>query len=162
MEVRYPTLGTLLRHLVDILDGAVEQSYRRSGLDYRPRFTPIVRALIELGPSSIRTIALRVGITHSAISQTVSQMKKRGLISFRSSGDARERIVSLTPKAEAMIPALKMHWVATNAAAKRLDEELSMPLAELVGEAIRALERRTFIELIDQAAEQKRKRNKKR
>jgi len=103
-----------------------------------------------------------VGITHSAVSQTVSQMRKRGLVSFRSGGDARERIVCLTPKAEAMVPALKTHWAATNAAAKRLDRELSMPLTELIGEAIRALERRTFIERIDRAAEQKRKRKKKR
>lgn len=162
MELPSSTLGTLLRHLVDILDGAVEQSYKRSGLDYRPRFTPIVRALIELGPSSIRTIELHVGITHSAVSQTVSQMRKHGLVSFRSSGDARERIVYLTPKAEAMVPALKTHWAATNAAAKRLDRELSMPLTELIGEAIRALERRTFIERIDQAAVQKRQRRRKR
>ncbi|HLJ91494.1 MAG TPA: MarR family transcriptional regulator [Candidatus Angelobacter sp.] len=156
MEHR-PTLGTLLRHLIDILDGAVEQSYARSGLDYRPRFTAIVRSLIELGPSSIRTISRRAGVTHSAVSQTVSQMASQGLVKLKASGDARERIVSLTSKAEAMIPTLEEHWAATNAAAQALDAELAMPLTELVSEAIQALERRPFLERIDRAARRKRK-----
>ncbi len=149
---RTPTLGTLLRHLVDTLDGAVEQAYARSGLDYRPRYTPVVRALIDLGPVSIRAISRSAGITHSAVSQTVSQMAKQGLVSLQSGGDARERIVALTPAAEAMIPALERHWAATNAAARALDEELSAPLSNLLGEAIAALERRPFAERIDQAA----------
>jgi DNA-binding MarR family transcriptional regulator len=148
---RSPTLGTMLRHLVDTLDGAVEQAYARSGLDYRPRYTPIVRVLIDAGPASIQTIAQCAGITHSAVSQTVSQMVKRGLVSLQASSDARERIVALTPEGEAMVPALERHWAATNAAARALDEELSAPLSELLREAIEALERRPFTERIDQA-----------
>jgi DNA-binding MarR family transcriptional regulator len=154
------TLGSLLRQLIDLLDGDVEKVYIRDGLDHRPRFTPIIRALIDLGPSSIRVIALRVGVSHSAISQTLSQMKKRGLIRFRSGGDGRERIVSLTPKAEAMVPTLEEHWTVTNAAAKALDEELSTPLTKIVREAISALERRPFIERIDESIQQRRKKKR--
>ena len=151
MTFQRATLGTLLRHLVDILDGTVEQFYARSRLDYRPRYTPVVRALLDLGPSSIRAVSQRAGMTHSAVSQTVSQMKKRGLVRTRSSGDARERIVSLTSKAKAMIPALEGHWAATNAASDALDDELSTPLSDLLREVIDALERRKFTERIEQA-----------
>ena len=146
-----PTLGTLLRHLVDTLDGAVEQAYTRSGLDYRPRFTPVVRALLDEGPASIRAISLRAGITHSAVSQTVSQMEKQGLVAFRPGDDARERIVSLTPAAEAMLPALERQWAATNAAARGLEEELSASLSTVLREALAALERRPFAERIEEA-----------
>ncbi|HEX6832691.1 MAG TPA: helix-turn-helix domain-containing protein [Rudaea sp.] len=141
---RTATLGTLLRHLTETLDGAVEQVYEHLPLDYRPRYTPVVRALIESGPASIRTISLQAGITHSAVSQTVSQMAKHGLVTLRAGGDARERIVRLTPDAKAMIPALKKQWAATSAAAQALDEELSMPLTQLLREAIDALEKRSF------------------
>jgi DNA-binding MarR family transcriptional regulator len=153
-----PTLGTLLRHLIEKLDGAVEESYAESGLDYRPRYTPIVRALIESGPASIRTISRSAGITHSAVSQTVSQMIERGLVQFESGGDARERIVALTPAAKAMLPKLQQHWRATNAAADALDTELSMPLSDLLREAIEALDRRSFAQRIGSAAA-KRKRS---
>jgi DNA-binding MarR family transcriptional regulator len=147
-----PTLGTLLRHLIEKLDGAVEESYSQSGLDYRPRYTPIMRALIESGPASIRAISRGAGITHSAVSQTVAQMMERGLVRFEAGGDARERIVALTPAAEAMIPKLQQHWRATNAAADALDTELSMPLSQLLREAIEALDRRSFGQRIGVAA----------
>ena len=67
-------LGTLLRHLLELLDGDVQRAYDELGLDYRPRYTPVVAALLDLGPSSIQDIARAAGITHSAASQTVAQM----------------------------------------------------------------------------------------
>lgn len=147
-----PTLGTLLRHLVETLDDAVEQAYARAGLDYRPRYTPIVRALVTLGPASIRAISQSAGITHSAVSQTVSQMVTRGLVSLQPGEDGRERIAALTPAAKAMLPALERQWAATNAAAATLDDQLSAPLSGLLREAIAALERRPFSDRISDAA----------
>ncbi|RKH63551.1 MarR family winged helix-turn-helix transcriptional regulator [Corallococcus llansteffanensis] len=141
------TLGTLLRHLTELLDGAVEKAYESLPLDYRPRYTPIVRTLIELGPASIRTVSTRAGISHSAVSQTVAQMEKRGLVTLRASDDdARERIIVLTPAAEAIVPALQRQWELTQAAAQAFEGELSMPLSQLLREAIEALERRPFDE----------------
>ncbi len=156
------TLGTLLRHVVEKLDGAVEHSYVQSGLDYRPRYTPIVRALIASGPASIRAISRSAGITHSAVSQTVAQMMERGLVQFEAGGDARERIVALTARAKAIVPKLEQHWQATNTAARMLDTELSMPLSDLLREAIDALERASFSERIaTAAAKHKRSRSRK-
>lgn len=143
-----PTLGTLLRHLLEMLDGAVEQAYQRAGLDYRPRYTPVMRVLIDVGAASIRTISQRAGITHSAVSQTVSQMAGRGLVTLTAGADARERIVALTPTAQAIVPALVRQWTATNAAAQALDDELSAPLSALLREAIAALNRQSFIDRI--------------
>lgn len=144
VTVSRPTLGTQLRHLLELLDSAVEQAYGDAGLDYRPRYTPVVRVLCELGPVSIRTIADRARITHSAASQTVAQMVERGLVRLAAGSDGRERVVSLTSQAEAIVPALEHHWAATNAAAAALDAELSSPLSTVVAEAIAALERQPF------------------
>jgi DNA-binding MarR family transcriptional regulator len=155
------TLGTLLRHLLEKLDGAVEESYAKAGLDYKPRYTPVVRALIALGPASIRAISRSAGITHSAVSQTVAQMVERGLVEYQSGGDARERIVALTPTAKAMIPALERRWQATNSAAKVLDAELSASLSELLREAIDALDRTPFAHRIDKAAAKHKPRSRK-
>lgn len=156
-----PTLGTLLRHLIEKLDGAVEQSYVESGLGYRPRYTPVMRALMESGPTSIRSISRTAGITHSAASQTVAQMVENGLVQLEPGSDARERIVVLTPVAKAMLPKLEQHWRATNDAARMLDAELSMPLSDLLREAIAALDRASFTQRID-AATAKYKRSKRR
>jgi DNA-binding MarR family transcriptional regulator len=138
------TLGTLLRRLVDHLDGAVEQAYADAGLDYRPRFTPIVRTLAERGPATIRTLSGRTGVTHSAASQTVAQMVERGLVSLQTGQDARERIVTLTPAGETLVPQLETFWRATEAAARTLDDDVGQPLAEVLTAALAALDRRSF------------------
>jgi len=148
-----PTLGTLMRHLVDLLDRDVEAAYVAAGLAWRPRYTPVLRAFRALGPASIRALSKEIGATHSAVSQTVSQMAKDGLVELKPGADARERIVALTPKAQAMIPALERQWAATNAAADQLDSELSAPLSKIAAEAIEALTDQPFGERIRQAAQ---------
>jgi hypothetical protein len=51
-------LGTLMRHvpeLLELLDGDVARIYADLGVpDYRPRYSPVVRALVTLGPLSDR------------------------------------------------------------------------------------------------------------
>lgn len=139
------TLGTLLRHLIELLDGDVQATYAALGLDYRPRFTPIVRALMDGPPRTIREIAIEAGITHSAASQTVAEMVRLGLVtSEKSPRDGRERLVTLTAKTEAMLPKLRRCWSATNAAARALGKELGLDLEAEVARAIEALDGRSF------------------
>jgi DNA-binding MarR family transcriptional regulator len=152
------SLGTLLRHLTELLDGAVEDSYREEGLDYRPRFTPVVRALLASGPASIRTIADHAGITHSAVSQTVSQMVLQKWVKYGEGGDGRERIVSLTASAKRKIASLERCWAATSMAATDLERGLSAPLSRVLREAIEALERRPFSARLQFAHEKLKKR----
>lgn len=142
------TLGTLLRHLIELLDGDVEALYRTQGLDYRPRFTPVVRILAEHGPVSIRQMQVRTSLSHSALSQTVSEMKKRGLVQLRSGEDARERIVALTPTAQAMLPLLERCWSATNASAAQLSQDIGLQLEPVLSAAIKSLEEKPFLDRI--------------
>ena len=145
------TLGTRLRHLIELLDGAVEDAYRQGGLDYRPRYTPVVRALIACGPASIQTLAQQAGITHSAVSQTVTQMARDGLVERRPGADARERIVALSAKATAILPQLQAYWAAVTEATLQMEAELGAPLSEIAGNAITVLSKRPFADRIAQA-----------
>lgn len=137
-------LGGLLRRLIDALDGDVEAGYAAAGLDFRPRFTPVFRLLAEAGPSPIKDLARASGLTHSALSQTVAQMAAAGWVSLQPGPDARERIVTLTAKAEEALPAIRAHWRAVSSAAASLDAELDMDLEGVVRAALAALERRPF------------------
>ena len=151
------TLGTLLRHLTELLDGDVEAAYREAGLVYRPRYTPVVRLLTAQGPSTIRAISIYGGISHSAASQTVTEMVKRGLVRSVPGKDARERIIRLTKAGEALLPQLEKQWEATNAAAEQLSEEIGIPLEDALAKAIAAVESRSFLDRInEQKARQQR------
>lgn len=154
MAIRTATLGTLLRRLVEELDGAVERSYADAGLDYRPRYTPIVRALIRHGPATIRALSSHACVTHSAAGQTVNQMADRGLVTLTAGEDARERIVALTPVAESIIPRLERIWANTEAAARTLDEDLGLSLPDVLARTLDLLEERPFVERLQAMAVQ--------
>lgn len=146
-------LGTRLRHLLELVDGDVAAVYDDLGLNgFRPRFTPVVRALAHSGPSSIRALAQATGVTHSAASQTVAQMAREDLVVLAPGSDARQRIVRLTAKAESLLPTLDAEWAATTAAITEFEAELSSPLSRLVNEAIEALHRRPMHRRITEAA----------
>jgi DNA-binding MarR family transcriptional regulator len=138
-------LGTLLRHVLDEMDDDLATVL--SDLDmpgYRPRFSPVVRALVMLGPVPISDLARAIGVTHSAASQTVAQMARRGFVTLRPGVDGRQRVVHLAAKARALLPKIEAEWAATASAAAELDAELPFPLADLVPAIAEALERRSY------------------
>ena len=141
------SFGTALRRLIDHLDSALEQAYRDDGLDFRPRYTPVMRALIADGELPIRMLADRLGVSHSAVSQTVSQMAASGLVAVtRGEDDARQRIVALSRTARAMLPRLEDHWRAARIATASLDTETGGVLVEVINRANAALARRSMSE----------------
>ena len=144
----------------DALDGAFISQFRASfdamasdvaatlvelGLaDHRPRFSAVIRVVAADGPSTIRHITQRMGTTHSAGSQTVSEMAARGLIELRTGSDARQRLVHLTRKAQRLRPVIDAEGAATAAAVRELGTELSAPLDVTARELTEALARRSF------------------
>lgn len=145
-------LGTQLRHLIELLDGAVEQSYVEAGLAYRPRYTPVMRALLAHEPLSIGEIAARAGITQPAATQTVALMVREGLL-VASAGktDGRQKMIGLSDAGRAMLPRLQQCWNATALAAAGLDAQLPYPLSEVLANAIDALQEQSFGERIRNA-----------
>ncbi len=140
------TLGTQLRRLVDMLDGDVEAAYRRAGLTFRPRYTPIFRALAREGALCIKDVAGLACVSHSAASQTIAQMVREGLVQIDKGNDGRERLVALTPQALAMVPALERCWAATARAAASLDADLALELEPVLRAAVAALTARPFLD----------------
>lgn len=120
--------------------------------DYRTRYSGVIRFVDQRGPSAIRDIAERLGVTHSAASQTVAEMERRGLLVMRAGSDARERLVRLTAKTRKLLPAINAEWDATDAAAAALDAELPYPLGRLLDDLAAALQRRRFRARIADAA----------
>lgn len=133
------------RACIDAMAADVAQILTDLGLsDYRPRFSAVVRVVSADGPSTIRHITQRMGTTHSAGSQTVSEMASRGLVELRAGSDARQRLVHLTRKAQRLRPVIDAELAATTAAVHELSTELSAPLEVIARELAEALQRRGF------------------
>jgi DNA-binding MarR family transcriptional regulator len=145
-------LGTELRTLFERMDADVGTALADLGVDgYRPRFSPVVRALVD-GPASVRQLAAATAVTHSAASQTVAAMVRAGWVRQRVGSDARERIVELTDAARNALPAIRAEWEVTAGALAALDAELPYPLSTFVADLRAALERSSFRERMTVAA----------
>jgi DNA-binding MarR family transcriptional regulator len=154
-------LGTQLRHLIELLDGTVAEQYRRENLNYRPRYTPVMRALMACSPLSVTEIAEIAGITQPAATQTIALMIREGLLVSESSReDSRQKVIEMTRHGRDLLPRLQTCWEAVTTAANSLDADLPFPLSQLLDLAIEALAKKPFETRI-QAARQTRRIPKK-
>jgi DNA-binding MarR family transcriptional regulator len=144
------SLGTQLRHLLELLDGAVGATYEEAGLAYRPRYTPVMRALMQQEPATIGHIATVAGITQPAATQTIALMIKEGLVTAEAgAADGRQKLIRLSAQGRALLPQLQACWQATAVAAASLEAECG--LAATIEAAIEALAARPYGERIREA-----------
>jgi DNA-binding MarR family transcriptional regulator len=146
------THGTQLRHLIELLDGAVGAAYAEAGLDYRPRYTPVMRALMASAPLTIGAIAEIAGITQPAATQTIALMIRDDLVLGEAGAtDARQKMIRLTAKGKNMLAALQVCWQATAIASASLEAELPFSLSQVLDSTIAALAAKPFGERIREA-----------
>lgn len=140
---RWDALFILLKQI----DGEIEEFYVRQGVDgVRARFVrPMIRLAHE-GPMTVSELAKSLGGTHSATSQTISALKSSGFVSSTPGTDGRTQVLSLTDRAERLIPLLEAEWRATDAVVAQLDDELDGAVTALS----RALEHRLTLRTMSQ------------
>lgn len=130
------------------MDASLADLYDELGIvGLTTRFSMAIMFLAD-GDATIRSLAERCGVTHSAMSQSVTAMKKAGLVSSTPGDDARSRVVALTEHGRRLAPLLWDEFYATEAAVAELDSELSMPLSTLVAEIDAALDRESFADRV--------------
>ena len=140
-----PGLGELLRYLSELVDQGAEAHYRALSLTYRPRFTPVLRALAA-GAETVSDITATTHLTQGAVSQSVALMVADGLLLRKPMEDARKSGIRLTPKGKALLERLQPHWKITFSAIDGLEAEIGFPLRQALAAAAAALERSGFDE----------------
>ncbi len=126
--------GTRLRRLSERLDREVQGLYRAAGLDFEPRWYPVVTALMERGPATVGALAESIGVSHAAVSQVRASLAERGLVRTECDPhDHRRQILALTESGMAAVERLRPLWRAVTAATNELCEEAPALLAGLEG-----------------------------
>ena len=110
------------------------------GLKYRPRYTPVLRAL-GAGAETVTEITARSTLTQGAISQSVSLMLKDRILARHQLDDGRKSGLHLTPKGTDLVDRLEPHWAATFSAINGLEAEVGYPLRQILTVTAHALER---------------------
>jgi DNA-binding MarR family transcriptional regulator len=139
--------------MLEEMDADVARALTELGItEYRTRYSAVIRLVDARQQVTISDVAERLGVTHSAASQTVAEMERRGWLKVREGTDARQRLVRLSSKARRSLPAINAGWTATEAASAALDAELPYPLSTLIDDLAAALARRRFRARIADAA----------
>lgn len=146
-----PGLGELLRYVGELVDQGAEARYRALDLNYRPRYTPVLRA-ISAGAETVTDITARSHLTQGAISQTIGLMVADGIVARHGLEDGRKSGIHLTAQGKKLMTVLEPHWRRTFAAIAALEQEIGHPLLRVLEDTASALERQGFsvrIEAVD-------------
>jgi DNA-binding MarR family transcriptional regulator len=138
-----PGLGELLRYIAELIDQGAEARYRALNLSYRPRYTPVLRA-IAAGAESVTDITTRTHLTQGAVSQTLGLMTADGILARHPLEDGRKSGFHLTSQGKHLLTVLEPQWRITFAAVDALEREIGHPLLRVLQDTAHALERQDF------------------
>lgn len=142
-----PGLGELLRYTSELIDNGSEETYRAMSLSYRPRYTPVLRA-ISSGAVTVTEITAMTHLTQGAVSQSVALMTQDGILQRAPLDDGRKSELRLTATGKALVKQLNVHWQTIFTAISQLESEIGWPLRQILEQTASALENRGFAERI--------------
>jgi len=145
-----PGLGELLRYLSELVEQGAESHYRALELNYRARYTPVLRA-IAAGAESVTDITARTHLTQGAVSQSLTLMTADGIVARHSLEDARKSGFHLTREGRKLLTVLQPQWRISFAAIEALEKEIGHPLLRILEDTARALERQDFATRLEAA-----------
>ncbi|WP_226991922.1 MarR family transcriptional regulator [Cronobacter condimenti] len=131
----------MLRYLTELIDSGSERAYPELPVNYRSRYTPVLRALLA-GASTVSEIKAVTFLTQGAISQTVALMEQDGILTREALSDGRKSALRLTPLGQSILEALELHWQSIFLTVETLEKETGWPLMQVLKTTLDALETR--------------------
>jgi DNA-binding MarR family transcriptional regulator len=130
------------------MDDGIAAVYDRLGIEgVRPRFSMALMFLDDAG-MSIRELAERCGVTHSAMSQSVAVMRDAELVESEPGTDARSRVITLTARGHEVAAVFWREWYATETAVREVAEEAGVDIEQIAAGIGAALDRESFTDRV--------------
>ncbi|MEZ2442554.1 MarR family winged helix-turn-helix transcriptional regulator [Chitinophaga sp. RCC_12] len=125
----YPSLGYLvfgsrLRRLSEYFLMEVNKVYEQAGIPFDASWFPVFYLLSRQQPVPMIDIAEQLEISHSAVSQMVTNLKKKGLLKTTPcKEDGRRQLVAFSKKGEDLLQQIQPVWEAITGAMEALATE---------------------------------------
>lgn len=125
----YPSLGYLvfgsrLRRLSEYFLMEVNKVYEQAGIPFDASWFPVFYLLSKQQPVPMIDIADQLEISHSAVSQMVTNLKKKGLLKTTPcKEDGRRQLVAFSKKGEELLQQIQPVWEAITTAMETLVTE---------------------------------------
>ncbi|WP_200837158.1 bifunctional helix-turn-helix transcriptional regulator/GNAT family N-acetyltransferase [Dyadobacter sp. 3J3] len=139
-------LSTRLQRISERLRKDGLQIYKENGIEFEPKWFPVIYTLQQKNSLSIGELAAEIGYAHPSTISLLKELEKEKLISStKDKTDDRRRLISLTPKAEELIDKMKPVWGIMIAAMTELtDTTNNIMLA--INEVDAAFKKKSFLE----------------
>jgi MarR family transcriptional repressor of mepA len=139
-------ISTRLQRLSEQLrkDGAL--LYKEYGIDFEPKWFPVIYTLYHKDVLSVVEIANEIGYTHPSTISLLKELEKLKLIrSKKDKVDERKRLLQLTPKGLELIEKMKPVWaVMTTVLNEIADNQNNLLLA--INEAENKIVHQSFLQ----------------
>lgn len=144
----YPSLGYLifgsrLRRLSEYFLAEVNKVYAQAGIPFDASWFPLFYLLSVKDKLTLMDIATLLEVSHSAVSQLVTNLKSKGLLkTSRCEEDGRRQWVVLSKKGEELLKQVLPVWKGIEAAmgGLALENKQSSKILEAIGALERAVE----------------------
>jgi len=104
-------LATRLERLANYLRKEGLQIYKDHGIDFEPKWFPVIYALYDKSQLSVVEIANEIGYSHPSTISLLKELEKNKLVtSKKDKSDERKRLIRLTHKGNALIDQMKPVW----------------------------------------------------
>jgi MarR family transcriptional regulator, repressor for mepA len=139
-------LSTRLQRLSEQLrkDGAL--FYKTYGIDFEPKWFPVVYTLYHKDVLSVVEIANEIGYTHPSTISLLKELEKQKLIrSKKDKVDERKRLIVLTPKGQELIVKMKPVWDVMSSVLKEIADNENN-LFQAINEAENKIMHQSFLQ----------------
>ncbi|MCF6403621.1 MarR family transcriptional regulator [Chitinophaga filiformis] len=120
----YLVFGSRLRRLSEYFLMEVNKVYEQSGIAFDASWFPVFYILSRQQNIPLIDIAEQLEVSHSAVSQLITGLKKKGLVKTAPCpDDGRRQLVMLSKKGEELLQQVQPVWGAITEAMKELTDE---------------------------------------
>ncbi|WP_245536766.1 MarR family transcriptional regulator [Solitalea canadensis] len=114
-------ISTRLQRLSDQLRKDGQLIYKAYGIDFEPKWFPVIYTLHHKSPLSVMDISMEIGYTHPSTISLLKELEKLKLIeSKRDKKDDRKRLIQLTTKGKDLVNQIEPIWKVMVAALETL------------------------------------------
>lgn len=138
-QLGYLIFGSRLRRVSAYFISEVNKVYQQQGIVFDASWFPVFYLLSKQDDIALIDISAQLQTSHSAVSQLISSLHKKGLLQLkRSEEDARKQLVSLSREGKILLQQIQPIWTAIS----RGMQELQAEDARIAGllEAVTAME----------------------
>ncbi|MFH7018295.1 MarR family winged helix-turn-helix transcriptional regulator [Flavobacterium sp. FlaQc-47] len=139
-------ISTRLQRLSEQLrkDGAL--LYKSYGIDFEPKWFPVIYTLHHKEVLSVVEIANEIGYTHPSTISLLKELEKQKLIrSKKDKLDERKRLLSLTPQGQELILKMKPVWDIMSSVLKEIADNQNN-LLQAINEAENKIKHQSFLQ----------------